>query len=336
MASEHIFAEYAMALYRISDRHPDYREIYFQGNEVKGLPVYTANGQQVGDVYELLVDDDDYIQQLIINAEGTKVRVPANRCSKPEPSGRISLRDINRDDLMKFDTYVGHSDEVPNEEHSALNSSPSGFGLNEQHSEQSGVRWESTVNKSPVSQSPVSQSARVEDSVPVDGISPLTATNGYDTTSVSDRPSLEQPELQRDSSYSQPSKNLPIQLYEEQLVTSKQRIKTGEVKISKRTVVEESHNQIPVTREKVVIEIESIYGGETRVNFGDAKVSEDGSVQMDIYEEQAQVCRRVVPYQSIAVRKELIEDVVEIEQTVRREELSVDATAPYVEVQRGA
>lgn len=115
----------------------------------------------------------------------------------------------------------------------------------------------------------------------------------------------------------------PIQLYEERLTTHKQRIKTGEVKISKKTVTETTHSNIPITREKVIIEIESIYSGQTRVDFGNAEVSADGTVRMGIYEEQAEVCRRIVPYQNISVRKETVRDAVSTQQIVRREELDV-------------
>ena len=115
----------------------------------------------------------------------------------------------------------------------------------------------------------------------------------------------------------------PIQLYEERLTTQKQRIKTGEVKISKQTITETSDTNIPITREKVIIEIESIYSGQTRVDFGDAEVAADGTVRMGIYEEQAEVCRRIVPYQNVSVRKEAVQDIVSTQQVIRREELDV-------------
>jgi uncharacterized protein (TIGR02271 family) len=238
-----------MALYRISDRHPNYKDIYFKGQDVKGMPVCTANGHEVGSVYDLLIDDEERIQQLAISVGNKKVLISANLCSKPEKADCIYLRDIEKDDLLTF--------------------------------------------------SPYEENPTVGEALPAQ------------------------------------AHHLPIQLYEEHLVTSKQRIKTGEVKISKRTVTEQSNTTIPLTREKIIIEIESIYGGETRVNFGDAEVAEDGAVRMDIYEEQAEVCRRIVPYQTIAVRKEVVEEVVAIQQTIRREELDVEATVPYLEIKGG-
>ena len=80
-----------------------------------------------------------------------------------------------------------------------------------------------------------------------------------------------QPQLDSQPEPQPEPQNRPIQLYEERLVTNKQRIKTGEVKISKRTVTESVGTEVPITREKVIIEIESIYAGETRIDFGDAE-----------------------------------------------------------------
>ena len=114
-----------------------------------------------------------------------------------------------------------------------------------------------------------------------------------------------------------------IQLYEERLFAQKQRVKTGEVKISKTIVTETSQEDIPITREKIVIEIESIYSSQTRVDFGEAEVSADGTVRMGIYEEQTEVCRQIVPYQNVSIRKESVRDVVSTQQVVRKEELDV-------------
>ncbi|MEM8502092.1 MAG: YsnF/AvaK domain-containing protein [Cyanobacteria bacterium P01_D01_bin.1] len=124
----------------------------------------------------------------------------------------------------------------------------------------------------------------------------------------------------------------PIQLYEERLVTQTQRVKTGEVKISKRVVTDSASADIPVTKEKIVIEIESIYTGETRIDIGEARAAEDGSVHMDIYEEQALSCRRIIPYQNVSVRKEVVADTVTAQEVLRREEVEIAAQGtPLVE-----
>ncbi|NJM99354.1 MAG: YsnF/AvaK domain-containing protein [Phormidesmis sp. RL_2_1] len=123
-----------------------------------------------------------------------------------------------------------------------------------------------------------------------------------------------QPELSPDS----------IQLYEEQLITQKKKIKTGEVKISRHTVIENVEASTSLKKEKIIIEIESVYCGDTRLDVGEAKVAEDGSLSMDIYEERAVVCRQVVPYQNVSIRKETLTDTVSTRETIRREEIAVE------------
>lgn len=170
----------------------------------------------------------------------------------------------------------------------------------------------------------------VEDSIPVDGTATdsvlgdapmVETTTRADTVTASNVESANK--YQQASSGSADGVRSPIELYEERLVTQTQRIKTGEVKISKRIVTQTASADIPVTKEKIVIEIESIYTGETRIDIGEAQTAEDGSIRMDIYEEQALSCRRIVPYQNVSVRKEVVTDVVTTQETLRREELDV-------------
>ena len=116
----------------------------------------------------------------------------------------------------------------------------------------------------------------------------------------------------------------PVQLFQEQLITDKRRIKTGEIKISKQIVTETSKADIPVMKEKIVIEIESIYGGRTSIAVDDAEVDEQGVMHMGIYEEQARVCRQVIPHQQVSIRKEVIQETIHVEEPVRREELAVE------------
>ena len=268
-----------MALYKISDRYPNYQDTYFQGNEVKGMDVISAEDRKVGQVSDVLIDDDNRIQFLVVTLGSRKqVLMPANRCAQKFEQGRVYARSLNQQEIKSLPPYI-EGGEVYNQPEYALE-----------------------------------QSLSVEDSAPVEGrafasASPVRSKTTFEEPAPAPAPS--------------PSAEQPIQLYEERLVTSKQRIKTGEVKISKHTVTETTDNNIPITREKVIIEIESIYAGQTKVDFGDAEVAADGTVRMGIYEEQAEVCRRIVPYQNVSVRKEVVQDVVNTQQTVRREELDV-------------
>ena len=262
-----------MALYRISDRYPNYPDIYFNGGDIKGMAVHSAEDARVGTVKDIFIDENNHIQFLVVDTGASQVLLPINRCASDFERNLVYVRSLNREEFKNLQPY-SETGETYNQPEYALE-----------------------------------QSLSVEDSAPVEGIA---IARAVPETAVQD-PVVEKP----------PAANRPIQLYEERLVTQKQRVKTGEVKISKRTITDTSNADIPITREKVIIEIESIYSGQTRVDFGDAEVAEDGTVRMDIYEEQAAVCQRIVPYQNVSVRKEVVQDVVRTQQVVRREELEV-------------
>lgn len=271
-----------MALYKIGDRHPNYRETHFRGRDLKGTEVYSAENHKVGTVDDFLVNEQGQLQYFMVKSGGHKrVLLPVDRCTEDHDGNRIYTRMLNREefrDLPKYDDshYVaGQALEI--------------YQMN-----------------------PIEQSVPVEMTVPV-------AEPGFVGAPVATQKKVVVQDIKEEP------KDRPIQLYEERLTTQKQRVKTGEVKISKRTVTETNGSATPVTKEKVIIEIESIYGGETRVDFGDAEVADDGTVRMGIYEDQTEVCRRVVPYQNITVRKETMQDVVRTQETIRREELDVSS-----------
>ncbi|MGB7485133.1 MAG: DUF2382 domain-containing protein, partial [Phormidesmis sp.] len=177
--------------------------------------------------------------------------------------------------------------------------------------------------------------ASVEDSVPVEApLEVLRETPNPALASSVSGAAIASPiaSEQRTSKAASVSDDSSLLLYEERLSTRKQRIKTGEVRISKRIVTEATDTATPIKKEKIIIEIESIYGGDTKIDVDAAEVAEDGSISMGIYEERAEVCRQVQPYQNVSVRKEVVEDVVRTQETLRREELSVDPDGlPYVD-----
>lgn len=276
-----------MALYKIGDIHPNYRETYFNGQDLKGRPVYSAESHKVGTVSDVLIDDASQPQYLVVKAGlRKKVLLPVSRCADLSDTDRIYVGTLNRDEFSTLTTYDDRLQAEP------------------------GQAFETYQMTS------LEQSANVEMTPPIEragvvAVQPEAIAPPYQAPSIVEESATPEPQ------------DRPIQLYEERLSTQKHRVKTGEVRISKRTVTETANTAVPITKEKVIIEIESVYGGETRVDFGDAQVDEDGSVRMDIYEDQAEVCRRVEPYQNVSVRKEVVQDVVRIQEPLRREELAV-------------
>ena len=76
-----------MSLYRISDRYPNYKQRYFGGRDLKGLPVYSSGGEKSGYVVDMLVDETGEIAYLVLSVcsglatwfgDRKKVVLPAN------------------------------------------------------------------------------------------------------------------------------------------------------------------------------------------------------------------------------------------------------------------
>ena len=69
-----------MALYKISDRYPNYQDVYFEGGDLKGRVVYSSERHEAGQVSELLLDESDRLKYLVVDLKGHKrVLVPVRR-----------------------------------------------------------------------------------------------------------------------------------------------------------------------------------------------------------------------------------------------------------------
>ena len=114
-----------------------------------------------------------------------------------------------------------------------------------------------------------------------------------------------------------------IRLYEERLTVNKHRDKTGEVAIGKRVETETQSVSVPVEKERLVIERTQVTTGNAvapgTVNFGDGQV-----VNVDLYEETARIDKQTVVREEVSVHKEVEQEIVQRNETIRREELDVD------------
>ena len=117
--------------------------------------------------------------------------------------------------------------------------------------------------------------------------------------------------------------NQRIRLYEERLLTNKNRVKTGEVAIGKHVETETAQVSVPVERERVIIERTS--PTETReVAPGSVDFHEGEVARMEVYEETADIHKQAFVREEVNIRKEVERDTVEATETLRREELDVD------------
>jgi uncharacterized protein (TIGR02271 family) len=112
-----------------------------------------------------------------------------------------------------------------------------------------------------------------------------------------------------------------IELREEELRASKDRVKAGEVRVRKEVVSEEKTLEVPVTREEAVIERHPASG---RPATGDIKEGEE--IRIPLTEEEVHVEKTPVVKEEITVGKRQVQDTAKVRDTVRREEARVEET----------
>ncbi|MCU0537635.1 MAG: DUF2382 domain-containing protein [Hydrococcus sp. Prado102] len=114
-----------------------------------------------------------------------------------------------------------------------------------------------------------------------------------------------------------------FKLYEERLVANKERFKTGTVTVGKRIATETAKVSVPIEKERVIVE--RMTPSNTTPIAPDATAFQEGEVfRMEVYEETANVQKQTFVREEVKIRKEIENETVEVQETIRREELEVD------------
>ena len=124
--------------------------------------------------------------------------------------------------------------------------------------------------------------------------------------------------------------NDKIKLYEERLMVNKQRAKAGEVGIGKRVETETASVAVPVEKERIVIERSDATTGQV-VTPGTADFAGGKVAEVELYEETANIDKQAFVREEVSVRKEVEQETVQASETVRREELEIDADGDVIE-----
>ena len=126
-----------------------------------------------------------------------------------------------------------------------------------------------------------------------------------------------------------------IKLYEERLVADKKRAKTGEVAIGKHVETETAKVSVPIEKERVVIERTNPAESGRVVSSSEANFGKSEVAHVEIYEEKADIRKEAFVREEVNIRKEVDKSTVEATETLRREELDVDAQGLTVDDKTG-
>ncbi|MBW3585237.1 MAG: DUF2382 domain-containing protein [Cyanobacteria bacterium 0813] len=292
-----------MLLYKIEDFNPNYRQAAFEEDDIKGLEVYAGNtDDKIGTIDTGLVDETGRFRYFVVETGfwifGKKVLLPIALCRIDFKGRRVYATGLRSKDQVE---------KLPRYEH--------GMAVDYDYEEQvRGIYRTSTVEAS----APVEASLPLEAPVRVStthSVSPQASNPAYDRdTYTYDR----EPELYQMNEQD----HQKLKLYEERLVADKTRRKTGEVIIGKQVETKTVQLQVPVEKERVVIEHTTPeYPGSPVTP--DTAFKQEEMVHFEIYEETVNIKKQAFVREEVQVRKEVEQDTVEATDTVRREELDV-------------
>ena len=292
-----------MLLYKIEDFNPNYRQAAFEEDDIKGLDVYGGSTyDKIGTIDTVLVDETGRFRYFVVETGswifGKKVLLPIALCCVDFKGRHVYATNLRSKDQVE---------KLPRYEH--------GMAVDYDYEEQvRGIYRTSTVEAS----APVEASLPLEAPVPVStthSVSPQARNPAYnrDTYTYDIEPELYQMNEQD---------HQKLKLYEERLVADKTRRKTGEVIIGKQVETKRVQLEVPVEKERVVIE-------RTTPEYAGSRVTPDTAFQqqeiahLEIYEETVNIKKQAFVREEVQVRKEVEQDTVEETDTVRREELDV-------------
>jgi len=111
-----------------------------------------------------------------------------------------------------------------------------------------------------------------------------------------------------------------MQLREEELVTHKEMVETGQVRLDKDIVTEQKTLDVPVMREEVTVERTPVDRRPADRPMDDR----DETIRVPVREERVEVEKRPVVYEEVGVVTREVQDKQQVSDTVKREEVRID------------
>jgi uncharacterized protein (TIGR02271 family) len=330
-----------MALYKLEDFDADYKDS-FQGNEIKGLGVYTeGSDEKIGTVSDALVDEEGHFRYLIVDLGfwifGKKVLLPVGRSRIDYNADRIYAVGMTRqqaDDLPEFNDNLAIDNDYeervrgvyrnPNDTSRYAASTGNTATLDTVTPLDaslplgaSAAAMGSAIPPTPTLRpTPTPTPAPVPVPATESRIAADTPISNRDTYNYKNEPSLYE---------INDTDHQTLRLYEERLIANKRRQKTGEVSIGKHVETETARVAVPIEKERVVIERTTPADAGKAVT-PDATAFREGDIaNVEIYEETADIHKEAFVREEVRVSKVVDHETVESQEKIRREELDVKA-----------
>jgi uncharacterized protein (TIGR02271 family) len=296
-----------MALYKIKDFDPEYSK-HFDDRDVKDMDLYVGT-DKIGSVDDILVDDAGQFRYLVINTGiwilGKKVLLPIGRARIDYNQKRVYAESLTKSQVEALpeltpDTTVDyeHEERVRGVYRSALPKTNTASTM--------GASYTGTERRS----NPDEQMLSVEDG--------YLEQEGYVNYNRDTYSHDREPALYSMNEDAHPS----FKLYQERLVASKQRQKTGDAVISKRIETETAQASVPIEKERVVLERMPASGSKA-VAPGEATFQAGEVSRMDVYEEVPEFHKEAFVREEVRVNKVVEKETATTQEQIRREEIDV-------------
>lgn len=278
-----------MALHKLEDFDTNYRDS-FDGDDIKNYEVYSdTDNEKVGTVKNILVDEDGRFRYLVVDTGfwifGKQVLLPVGRSRIDQSQRHVYAVGFTKEQAESLPEF---SDDLKIDD-----------------------AYEERVRG-------VYRDRPLESSAALGSTAPAAKTVNSDRSTYNYQ---QEPDLY---DMNQPDRQ-SLKLYEERLIANKTRRKAGEVTVGKRVETETERVSIPVEKERVVVERVTPNDAGRPVAPGEANFREGEAARMEIYEETPDIRKEAVLREEVRVRKETDREMVNAEETVRREELDLDA-----------
>jgi len=272
-----------MTLVKLADAYPNYKQEIFGGDDIKGYEVYSATDEKIGGIYDALVDETGRFRYLVID---TGFWVFGKKVLAP--IGRVR---------MDYDRRRVYITGLTKDQVERLPEYNDNMTVDYDYEERVRGIYRPTTTAT-------------------------TATTAQVPSSTYDRNTYN---YEHDRSlYDLDEQNhQKIKLYEERLLTNKQRQKTGEVAVGKHVETETARVSVPIEKERVVIERTNPTDAR-EVTPGEVDFREGEVARMEVYEETADIQKKAFVREEVSIRKEVDRETVDATETIRREELDID------------
>ncbi|MEH2235522.1 DUF2382 domain-containing protein [Nostoc sp.] len=295
-----------MVLYKLEDFEPNYRDT-FEGQDINGLGVYTqGTDEKIGTVNDVLVDEEGQFRYLVVDLGfwifGKKVLLPIGRA-------RI---DYNVDRVYTIGLTREQAEDLP------------------EFNERQTLDYDYEERVRGVYRQPTNYTLPIEASAPLDPLAqPVAQPLAQPVAALDTAPTYNRDSYTYENEPSLYGLNEPdnqtLKLYEERLIASKRRQKTGEVSIGKRVETDTARIAVPVERERVVIERVTPADAGTAASGREADFREGEVARIELHEETPDIRKEAFLREEVRVRKVVDQETVETQETVRREELDVNS-----------